>query len=152
MTASASTIPLLPTAMAATPVLETALQLETPKSKGKKNQKSPAVNTPDNFPIDEYTFVPVTGESKNKRARRRPNEIDRLYKCGFKNCEKAYGWLNHLNTHVAWHDHGPKRLPSGQLSSLPVPSNCLFNRYARLSYLAQHGKIKRAGFLLVSQR
>ncbi|CAO1637504.1 unnamed protein product [Sympodiomycopsis kandeliae] len=49
-----------------------------------------------------------SGERK-KRPRRKFGEIDRMYKCGYKGCEKAYGTLNHLNAHVALQSHGVKR-------------------------------------------
>lgn len=46
---------------------------------------------------------------RKKRPRRKFNEIERMYTCGFRDCEKAYGTLNHLNAHVALQNHGPKR-------------------------------------------
>ena len=49
-----------------------------------------------------------------KRPRRRFDEIERLYTCGFDGCEKAYGTLNHLNAHVTMQKHGEKRLPGGE--------------------------------------
>ncbi|ODO06053.1 hypothetical protein L198_01282 [Cryptococcus wingfieldii CBS 7118] len=47
-----------------------------------------------------------------KRPRRRYEEIERLYHCGWNGCEKSYGTLNHLNAHVMMQKHGEKRLPS----------------------------------------
>ncbi|CAF9920697.1 MAG: hypothetical protein GOMPHAMPRED_002112 [Gomphillus americanus] len=47
-----------------------------------------------------YSFVPIPGAQQTKRPRRRYEEIERMYKCGHENCEKAYGTLNHLNAHV----------------------------------------------------
>ena len=61
----------------------------------------------------ELTFVPLGGPAPKKRPRRRFDEIERLYTCGWNGCEKAYGTLNHLNAHVAMQKHGEKRLPSG---------------------------------------
>ncbi|KAI8456829.1 hypothetical protein BY996DRAFT_6412082 [Phakopsora pachyrhizi] len=46
-----------------------------------------------------------------KRARRRYDEIERLYSCSYPGCTKAYGTLNHLNAHIIMQKHGPKRLP-----------------------------------------
>ncbi|ORX39227.1 hypothetical protein BD324DRAFT_618896 [Kockovaella imperatae] len=60
----------------------------------------------------ELTFVPLGGPTPKKRPRRRYDEIERLYLCGWNGCEKSYGTLNHLNAHVAMQKHGEKRLPS----------------------------------------
>lgn len=60
----------------------------------------------------ELTFVPLGGPAPKKRPRRRYDEIERLYLCGFQGCEKSYGTLNHLNAHVAMQKHGEKRLPA----------------------------------------
>ncbi|EXL66231.1 hypothetical protein FOPG_17577 [Fusarium oxysporum f. sp. conglutinans race 2 54008] len=38
-------------------------------------------------------------------------DIERIYKCGWNGCEKAYGTLNHLNAHVTLQSHGQKRTP-----------------------------------------
>ena len=48
-----------------------------------------------------------------KRPRRRAEEVERLYTCNWPGCDKAYGALNHLNTHVRNAEHGPKREPKG---------------------------------------
>ncbi|TIA93605.1 hypothetical protein E3P99_00004 [Wallemia hederae] len=48
---------------------------------------------------------------KQKRTRRRHDEIERFYHCGYNGCPKSYGTLNHLNAHVIFQKHGPKRLP-----------------------------------------
>lgn len=58
-----------------------------------------------------YSFVPIPGAQQNKRPRRRYEEIERMYKCGWNGCEKAYGTLNHLNAHVTMQGHGSKRTP-----------------------------------------
>lgn len=47
----------------------------------------------------------------NKRKRKKHSEIERHYACTFNNCTKAYGTLNHLNTHIMIHKHGPKKSP-----------------------------------------
>ncbi|KAF3492254.1 uncharacterized protein GIQ15_01771 [Arthroderma uncinatum] len=49
--------------------------------------------------------------AQHKRPRRRYEEIERMYKCGWNGCEKAYGTLNHLNAHVTMQSHGAKRSP-----------------------------------------
>jgi len=46
-----------------------------------------------------------------KRPRRRAEEVERLYTCSWPGCDKSYGALNHLNTHVRNAEHGPKREP-----------------------------------------
>ena len=61
-----------------------------------------------------YSFVPIPGTHQQKRPRRRYEEIERMYKCGWNGCEKAYGTLNHLNAHVTMQSHGPKRTPEGR--------------------------------------
>jgi len=58
-----------------------------------------------------YSFVPIPGAQQHKRPRRRYEEIERMYKCGWNGCEKAYGTLNHLNAHVTMQAHGQKRTP-----------------------------------------
>ena len=60
-----------------------------------------------------YSFVPIPGAQQHKRPRRRYEEIERMYKCGWQGCEKAYGTLNHLNAHVTMQSHGSKRTPEG---------------------------------------
>ena len=60
-----------------------------------------------------YSFVPIPGAQQHKRPRRRYEEIERMYKCGWNGCEKAYGTLNHLNAHVTMQGHGTKRTPEG---------------------------------------
>lgn len=59
-------------------------------------------------------FVSLGGPAPKKRPRRRYDEIERLYTCGWNGCEKSYGTLNHLNAHVAMQKHGEKRLPTGK--------------------------------------
>lgn len=58
-----------------------------------------------------YSFMPLESVFQQKRPRRKFNEIERLYKCNYQNCTKAYGTLNHLNAHISMQEHGPKRLP-----------------------------------------
>jgi hypothetical protein len=46
--------------------------------------------------------------NKPKRARRKPDEIERKYQCLFPGCTKAYGELPHLNTHISDSSHGER--------------------------------------------
>lgn len=66
--------------------------------------------------LQVYSFVPIPGAQQHKRPRRRYEEIERMYKCGWNGCEKAYGTLNHLNAHVTMQSHGIKRTPEGKHS------------------------------------
>lgn len=73
-----------------------------------------------------YSFVPIPGAQQHKRPRRRYEEIERMYKCGWNGCEKAYGTLNHLNAHVTMQSHGIKRTPEGKIFF------CLFCFFSRV--------------------
>ncbi|KAJ5637047.1 hypothetical protein N7490_006926 [Penicillium lividum] len=72
---------------------------------------SPVSATARSRPGQVYSFVPIPGAQQHKRPRRRYEEIERMYKCGYQGCEKAYGTLNHLNAHVTMQSHGSKRTP-----------------------------------------
>ncbi|KAL5319771.1 hypothetical protein ACEPPN_012828 [Leptodophora sp. 'Broadleaf-Isolate-01'] len=73
---------------------------------------APAGARPGQHPLAQvYSFVPIPGAQQHKRPRRRYEEIERMYKCGWNGCEKAYGTLNHLNAHVTMQSHGQKRTP-----------------------------------------
>jgi hypothetical protein len=71
------------------------------------------LQTADQCSFQVYSFVPIPGAQQHKRPRRRYEEIERMYKCGWNGCEKAYGTLNHLNAHVTMQSHGQKRTPEG---------------------------------------
>lgn len=58
-----------------------------------------------------YSFQSHVGPAPKKRPRRKFDQIERLYLCGFEGCEKSYGTLNHLNAHVSMQKHGIKRRP-----------------------------------------
>lgn len=58
-----------------------------------------------------YNFVASAGQT-TKRPRRRYDEIERLYTCDYPGCQKAYGTLNHLNSHKTMQKHGPKSTPA----------------------------------------
>ncbi|KAF6824245.1 hypothetical protein CMUS01_10326 [Colletotrichum musicola] len=72
---------------------------------------APPQGRPNQFGHQVYSFVPIPGAQQHKRPRRRYEEIERMYKCGWNGCEKAYGTLNHLNAHVTMQSHGQKRTP-----------------------------------------
>ncbi|CZT42398.1 uncharacterized protein RSE6_02292 [Rhynchosporium secalis] len=61
-----------------------------------------------NGPTQVCPSVPIDGIQRRRRPRRR--NIDRIYLCGWNGCDKGYGTLNHLNTHVCQQSHGAKRL------------------------------------------
>jgi hypothetical protein len=67
-----------------------------------------------------YSFVPIPGAQQHKRPRRKFEEIERMYLCGWNGCQKSYGTLNHLNAHVTMQQHGPKRLPDGKLNLISL--------------------------------
>lgn len=64
------------------------------------------------FQAKAYQFIPHETQTLQRRPRRPYEEIDRPYGCN--NCPKAYGTLNHLNTHIKVKKHGDKRLPIGE--------------------------------------
>ena len=88
-------------------------------------QVSPGARSPVESPLTRkfqvYSFVPIPGAQQHKRPRRRYEEIERMYKCGFQGCEKAYGTLNHLNAHVTMQSHGSKRTPEGEHCFFAAP-------------------------------
>ncbi|KAK4049525.1 hypothetical protein OIV83_004022 [Microbotryomycetes sp. JL201] len=61
-------------------------------------------------PAKTYNFVASAGQQK--RPRRRYDEIERLYACNYPGCTKAYGTLNHLNSHKTMQKHGPRSTPA----------------------------------------
>ena len=72
-------------------------------------------------PLVQPKFIPkriitspiatTTTTTLYKRKRRKYNEIKRIYKCNYQNCNKSYGTLNHLNFHIQLQNHGLKRNP-----------------------------------------
>jgi hypothetical protein len=82
--------------------------------KSTSNRARARANIEQAHPLSQvYSFVPIPGAQQHKRPRRRYEEIERMYKCGWNGCEKAYGTLNHLNAHVTMQSHGQKRTPEG---------------------------------------
>ncbi|GAA5822006.1 hypothetical protein JCM3770_001630 [Rhodotorula araucariae] len=59
----------------------------------------------------QYNFVQQVGQT-TKRPRRRYDEIERMYNCDYPGCTKAYGTLNHLNSHKTMQKHGPRSTPA----------------------------------------
>jgi hypothetical protein len=102
-----------PTTMAAAPpgMPTTARPVAAPN---KAHRKRAGEGQPGHPLSQVYSFVPIPGAQQNKRPRRRYEEIERMYKCGWNGCEKAYGTLNHLNAHVTMQGHGSKRTPEGK--------------------------------------
>jgi hypothetical protein len=92
---------------------------------------SPHVNPYQGGISTVYSFVPIPGAQQHKRPRRRYEEIERMYKCGWNGCEKAYGTLNHLNAHVTMQSHGTKRTPEGMLITVVTTTTNLVSRIQR---------------------
>jgi hypothetical protein len=68
---------------------------------------------------DDPTAKRPKYKTYRRRHRRDPDEIVRRFACGWEDCPKAYGYLHHLNTHVAQFEHGPKR----RLMGITIPSS-----------------------------
>lgn len=98
-----------PTTMAGAPPMVSTARPVVPQKHNRKRAGDPP--TPGHPLSQVYSFVPIPGATQNKRPRRRYEEIERMYKCGWNGCEKAYGTLNHLNAHVTMQGHGAKRTP-----------------------------------------
>ena len=84
-----------------------------------QNYAHPFRSTDDSAYIPTADDEPTGGRSRgfvagkaNKRPRRRYDEIERLYTCDYPGCPKAYGTLNHLNSHKTMQKHGPKSTPA----------------------------------------
>lgn len=103
-----------PTTMAASPTGINASAARGVSAKPGQRKRTGEGGTPGHPLSQVYSFVPIPGAQQNKRPRRRYEEIERMYKCGWNGCEKAYGTLNHLNAHVTMQGHGTKRTPEGK--------------------------------------
>ncbi|KAI5794677.1 hypothetical protein FPQ18DRAFT_401189 [Pyronema domesticum] len=94
---------------------------------GEKNQVYSFVNS----------FVPI------------PNDIERMYKCGFNGCENAYSELNALNVHVAMKNHGVKRTAKEFKEIRERRYKCGWNgcekAYGQLRHLNEHVTSKSHG-------
>jgi hypothetical protein len=66
------------------------------------------------IPAQPPRTTPEASEGEPRRKRRKYEEIERRYHCGWNGCTKAYGTLNHLNDHVSLQNHGVKRRGSGE--------------------------------------
>lgn len=64
-------------------------------------------------PDSRLTFSDLI-PAPEKLRRRKYKEIERMYTCGYAGCDKAYGRADHLNSHIAIQNHGPKRTPAGE--------------------------------------
>ncbi len=80
----------------------------------------PIVKSPGNPPLTIHSFVPGM---QQKRPRRRHEEIEGIYKCGWEGCEKAYGTLRNLNTHISTKSHGLKWKTKKEWSISQAPSH-----------------------------
>lgn len=99
------------------------------------------------FALQVYSFVPIPGAQQHKRPRRRYEEIERMYKCGWNGCEKAYGTLNHLNAHVTMQSHGAKRTPEGEITaSFPCVPRVLAPSICPRSCFVARALSQMAGF------
>jgi hypothetical protein len=65
--------------------------------------------------------------NRPKRLRRKPEEIERKYKCLFPGCTKAYGLLPHLNTHISDNNHGERWGKADYLEAKKKQANGLDN-------------------------
>lgn len=59
-----------------------------------------------NFAVEVSTAV--------KRPEHRQAEPERRFECGWPGCNKVYGFLNHLNSHIVRSKHGEKKHPNGK--------------------------------------
>ena len=64
----------------------------------------------DDIKRNDFSRAQIIG--RKKRLRRAPYQIARTYSCSFKNCDKSYGTLSHLNTHIRIKKHGPIKTPA----------------------------------------
>ncbi|KAI9699739.1 MAG: hypothetical protein M1836_002774 [Candelina mexicana] len=76
----------------------------TPGGRSTYPLPSPATPAPTFNPIFE-----TPQEPKPKRARRRGDEIDKIFFCDHEGCGKAYGQLHHLNEHIRKSGHGKEK-------------------------------------------
>ncbi|ODQ45151.1 hypothetical protein PICMEDRAFT_12886 [Pichia membranifaciens NRRL Y-2026] len=60
---------------------------------------------------NEHSHINSAEYSRCRRKRKKAFEVERHYRCNYQFCNKAYGTLNHLNTHILIQKHGKKRLP-----------------------------------------
>jgi hypothetical protein len=64
-------------------------------------------------PAYSSQLAPALGSltHSHREIRRHPGGFDREYSCGWHDCEKSYGTLEHLNAHVTMEAHGFERPP-----------------------------------------
>lgn len=100
----------------------------------------------DSNPSKPYNFLSSQPEPVSKRPRRRFDEIERLYTCDYPGCQKAYGTLNHLNSHKTMQKHGPKSTPArASLFPPPVSRSCTDDMVPSQNSRScvKHGEIRR---------
>ncbi|KAI9297319.1 hypothetical protein K502DRAFT_323321 [Neoconidiobolus thromboides FSU 785] len=69
------------------------------------NFYSPYNRGPDSLSDNNYLQGP---DGHKKRPRKKHHEVNRVFRCDYLGCDKSYGALNHLNTHIYTH-HDKKR-------------------------------------------
>ena len=69
-------------------------------------------------------------QKRGRRFRRRFNQIERKYPCSFPGCQKSYGSLNHLNTHIV--------TKSMVTENQKLISNILFNQKKKTNHQKFH--------------
>ncbi|TKY90934.1 hypothetical protein EX895_000932 [Sporisorium graminicola] len=65
-------------------------------------------HTMDSHGNDEQSSQSSSVGIRRIRRRRKSEDVERKYRCDYDGCDKAYGTLNHLNTHRATNEHGPR--------------------------------------------
>lgn len=80
--------------------------------------------------LPPHEFDHLHDMKRGRRFRRRYNQIVRKYSCSYPQCNKSYGSLNHLNTHIVTKKHGNRKSKADFQNSdivsedhlVPVPS------------------------------
>lgn len=60
-------------------------------------------------PLATISHPSASSAHTKKRQRKRFEDVERLYYCDFKNCNKGYGSLTHLNEHRVIQKHGARK-------------------------------------------
>ncbi|KAM7209794.1 hypothetical protein V8F06_014824 [Rhypophila decipiens] len=85
----------------------------------------PPTSTPSQAQLrSSWEFRPrLYTPSRQTRNRRKDDQVQRKYTCGWNGCEKAYSTIGHLNTHIALQSHGEKRTAKYTRRRPGQPSN-----------------------------
>lgn len=84
-----------------TTVVHTALAVNDPLTLHMITDQAPS--------LVAKSYVLTECVAQRKDTKFQGEEIEKMYKCDWKGCEKAYKTLNHLNGHVMMQTHGFKR-------------------------------------------